>query len=453
MMNINPFNSMRLLALALLVTVSAHIQGVQASVDPSLVKVKAWVGDTLPNDKPGNQQTERTMERFAVNQQIILYIDVSTPRWFAAGTRIAPVEVPGVIAKQRNQLATNYTQREQGETWSHQRWETTLYPQQSGLFTISPLAVAVKVSLAGGGSASGTIYTPSITFEARLPSGLLSDDTPWFSATSVDVQQEWALTGVDGVGDTLHVGDAITRTITINASDTLSVLIPDLLVNELSDDYQSYPQPNRLDDSHARGDYRSSRTEQSVYVIQQGGAITLPEYTFQWWNSEKNQVETVTLASKTFHAKHTFVSFTKAYASSILLIVSLILLLIVVIYMLRRYYQNHPAPLWLDFARLLKRREWGKARAMIYRQLRIERSQLELNKLDSSEDWSSTMEAFQHGKQEKALFKRIWRAVRLRRQPLLSLPKALPALDDSAINLNQPNKTKNKGNNPNHHKG
>lgn len=441
MIDIHQFNALRLLALVLLVIISVNIQEAQANVDSSLVKVKAWVGDAPQNDKQDHQQSEPAIKRFAVNQQIILYVDVSTPRWFSAGTRIATVEIPGVIAKQRNQLATNYTQREQGETWSHQRWEITLYPQQSGQFTISPLAVAVKVSVAGGGSASGTVYTPPITFEARLPSGLLSDEVPWFTATGVDAQQEWTLTAVDDNGDKLHVGDAITRTITINASDTLSVLIPDLLVNESNKKYQSYRQPNRLDDSHARGNYRASRVEQSVYVIQQGGQITLPEYSFQWWNSETSQVETVTLAGKTFRAKHTLASFTKAYAWSIFVIVSLVLLLVVVVYMVRRYYHSHPAPVWLVFRRLLNRKEWGKARAMIYSQLRIERSQLELSQLDSSEDWLLTTEAFLQGKQEKTLFKRIWRAVRSGRQPMLRLPKALPALDEPSINLSQPNQT------------
>ncbi|MFA0349873.1 hypothetical protein AB4486_23570, partial [Vibrio sp. 10N.222.55.C6] len=81
--------------------------------------------------------------------------------------------------------------------------------------------------------------------------------------------------------ENLKVGDAITRTVTIKAKDSLSVLLPDVLNNESTQQYQAYPQPNRLDDTQDRGNYRSSRIEETVYVIQQGGEFTLPEFSFQ----------------------------------------------------------------------------------------------------------------------------------------------------------------------------
>ena len=52
-----------------------------------VVEVKAWLDDK--NQLDGG--------RYAVNQQVVLYIDVATPRWFTGGTRIASIEIPGVI--------------------------------------------------------------------------------------------------------------------------------------------------------------------------------------------------------------------------------------------------------------------------------------------------------------------------------------------------------------------
>ncbi len=49
-----------------------------------------------------------------------------------------------------------------------------------------------------------------------MPSGLLSDESEWFTATKVSVDQKWTTSN-----DELKVGDAITRTITINAQDSL----------------------------------------------------------------------------------------------------------------------------------------------------------------------------------------------------------------------------------------
>ncbi|MDO6575027.1 hypothetical protein, partial [Staphylococcus pasteuri_A] len=93
------------------------------------LEVRSWValGDSdEPSDKVLN---------VAVKQQAVLYIEVATTRWFTGGTRIGNIDVPNLIAKQRNLLATNYTERRNGETWSRQRWELTLYPQASGEYT------------------------------------------------------------------------------------------------------------------------------------------------------------------------------------------------------------------------------------------------------------------------------------------------------------------------------
>ncbi|MCY9879345.1 hypothetical protein OTK59_22645, partial [Vibrio natriegens] len=63
------------------------------------VEIKAWVGKATSNEE------NRNSPNFSVNEQVILTIEVATPRWFTGGTRIGSVEIPDVIAKQRNQLA------------------------------------------------------------------------------------------------------------------------------------------------------------------------------------------------------------------------------------------------------------------------------------------------------------------------------------------------------------
>ncbi|MCR9702310.1 BatD family protein, partial [Vibrio vulnificus] len=185
------------------------------------VELLAWVG------QPPKAQETKTLPVFSVNEQVILTIEVATPRWFTAGTRIGHVEIPNVIAKQRNPLATNYTERKDGHTWSRQRWEITLYPQASGRFVVPPIAVSVQVSAPNGENVSGTLYTAPISFDASMPSGLIQPQSAWFSASDVEVEQQWQTSS-----EPLKVGDAITRTITIRAKDSLSVLLPKLLSNE-----------------------------------------------------------------------------------------------------------------------------------------------------------------------------------------------------------------------------
>ncbi|PMG14792.1 hypothetical protein BCU98_17155 [Vibrio splendidus] len=412
---------------------AADIFDLQKSGDVELI---AWVGE---KPKSGDKITPT---KVSVNEQVILNIEVATPRWLTGGTRIGSIEIPNVIAKQRNQLATNYTERVNGTTWSRQRWEVTLYPMTSGEFVIPTVPVRIQVSAPDGSNVGGTLYTQSIKFEASLPSGLLDNESPWFSATEVDIEQQWQRSS-----ENLKVGDAIIRTVTIKAKDSLSVLLPDVLNNESTQQYQAYPQPNRLDDTQDRGNYRSSRIEETVYVIQQGGEFTLPEFSFQWWDSKNQRLETVVIKGNVFEAKHTVQSFIKAYMS-VFISVGLALLFSVACFVsVKRYYANRPTPGWLVVRRLLKQGNWPALRTFIYRQLRNETSQLELDKaqlgkLNGQKRWLEDSESLQQGREDKNVFTRLWKS--LRKLPSdksnssnsrsifdrLKIPKALPDLKD-----------------------
>lgn len=398
------------------------IQDLQRSND---VELLAWVG------KQGAGADTKEAPKFSVNEQVILYIEVATPRWFTGGTRIGSVEIPNVIAKQRNQLATNYTERKGGQTWSRQRWEITLYPQASGQFVIPPVAVGVQVSAPDGSKVAGTLYTQPIKFEASMPSGLLSDDSAWFTATKVSVDQKWTTSS-----DELKVGDAITRTITINAQDSLSVLLPDLLSNDSTASYQAYPQPNRLDDKQTRGDYQSSRIEESVYVIQQGGEFTLPEHKFQWWNSKSKKLETVVIEGKTFKAKHTFKSFVRAYSGWLIGSAVTLFVLVIAALSIHRYYRSRPTPPWLVFRRMVKANRWGAARASLYKQLRSNTGGLEMSKASDSDVWQKRSQRLQEGQEDASLMNALWKGIQALKPKRLkwAIPKALPQLDKQASN-------------------
>lgn len=415
-----------LMMFTLLFTGLANAQDIQDLQRPSLpkesdVELLAWVG------KQGAGADTKEAPKFSVNEQVILYIEVATPRWFTGGTRIGSVEIPNVIAKQRNQLATNYTERKGGQTWSRQRWEITLYPQASGQFVIPPVAVGVQVSAPDGSKVAGTLYTQPIKFEASMPSGLLSDESAWFTATKVSVDQKWTTSN-----DELKVGDAITRTITINAQDSLSVLLPDVLSNDSTASYQAYPQPNRLDDKQTRGDYQSSRIEESVYVIQQGGEFTLPEHKFQWWNSKSKALETVVIEGKTFKAKHTFKSFVRAYSGWLIGSAVMLFVLVIAALSIHRYYRSRPTPPWLVFRRMVKANRWGAARASLYKQLRSNTGGLEMSKASDYHVWQKRSQCLQQGQEDASLMNALWKGIQALKPKRFewAIPKALPQLDE-----------------------
>ncbi|MFM4874417.1 hypothetical protein ACEUDK_15765 [Aeromonas veronii] len=84
---------------AVLLTVEAQAAEAADATDATQVTLKSWLKDQGEEKRP-----------YAVNQQITLYLELATNRWFTAGTRIGQFELPGVMVKQRSELATNFTQ-------------------------------------------------------------------------------------------------------------------------------------------------------------------------------------------------------------------------------------------------------------------------------------------------------------------------------------------------------
>ncbi len=320
-----------------------------------VVEINAWLGD----------ENAEQPQVFAVTEQVVLTIDVSTPSWFVGSTTIGKIDIPNLVAKQRMAFATNYSAEKNGRPWVHQRWEITLYPQSSGTFTIPALPVTVNVADSNAKKVQGTIWTNKLSFLAQLPSGELTAKDKWFSASNAKISQQWKVTR-----DDLKVGDAITRTVNISASDSLSILLPQVLSSAPTQEYQSYADPVVLDDSSPRGEYRSTRQDQVVYVVQEGGSIRFPELRVKWWNTKEGKVESVVLEGKTFTVSHTPKSFIKAYWPILAAIFSVLLIIVFTIFVIKRYLKTHEAPLWLQYQCSIWKKTFSQSRLILYIKLK-----------------------------------------------------------------------------------
>ncbi|MGF1777990.1 BatD family protein [Vibrio nomapromontoriensis] len=360
------------------------------------VKMSAWLGKKNAS-KP---------QDFTVNEQVVLSIEVATPRWFTGGTRISRIDVPNLIAKQRNPMAINSTERKNGVTWSKQRWEVTLYPQTSGTFVIPPIAIQTQVSTPNVRSASRTLYTQPMSFDVRMPIGKLSDQQSWLSASDMTLTQQWETSN-----DELKAGDSITRTVTLNADDTLSILIPSLIPKDATHAYQVYRQPPRLSDSHERGAYKAQRTEQHTYVLQKGGNFTLPDIDVVWWNSSKKTLETVMLEGKAISVRHTFSSFVTQYQRWLVGIAVLLITLIVGGVLLYRRVQQQGFSDSFNLLFALKNNNFSQLRLLTYRKLKMSQGKVTLSTVSNNDHWEEQARQWQAGKESTSLLMQVWRKV------------------------------------------
>ncbi|OBT13260.1 hypothetical protein A9264_14205 [Vibrio sp. UCD-FRSSP16_10] len=366
------------------------------------IKIKTW----LEKQNEGEQNVNTRLET-SVNQPVTLYIELSTPRWFTAGTRITLPEIPNVIVKQRSQLAVNYAERRNGQTWSVQLWQINLFAQNVGSFVVPPVAVNAQVSVDSRHNVAGTLYSKALKFNASLPSGRLTQDLPWINSPNVEISQDWQQSS-----DALKAGDVITRTLVVTASDTLSVLLPPMLVptvlNEpnqgqvtannratATQSYQVYSKPVQLFDEQTRTQYHAKRVEEQVYVLQHGGEVHFADYSVLWWNSNTEKLQKLTFKGNTFKVAHTLSSWLNYYKGYLLAVLISISSLLAISWFIWRYYQTRPRPSWWHFACVLSQGHNSEVRSALYLHLRTKSGHLQMGALSSSDEWQALAKVIQ----------------------------------------------------------
>ncbi len=382
------------------------------------VRVKAWLGDN----------PDVTDKIWAPTEQVLLQVDVSTNRWFTSGTQIKGIDIPNVLVKQRNTFAVNYSEQESGQIWSHQRWEITLYPQASGDFIVPQGTVITQIADNNGHKKPVTLTTPTIAFHVALPSADLASSKDWFAASDVRVEQNWSI----NEDDELKVGGSVVRTIKIEANDSLSVLLPNVMPEQVSPQWKLYPNTPELVDTQNRSGYVSTRTDSQTYVLQNGGKVTWPEYRLWWWNTKTGQLEQIVLEGKTLVVKHTLGSWLRDYGWQLLGYFLGAMAALFVVRWLKGYYQAHPLPVWFVFYRALRRGEWQTCRLLLYQRLRRRRKLLAMAAASNTPEWQDAALNLQTDAAIPKDFVYLWKRIKQVRIGF-ALPKALVALEKESF--------------------
>jgi len=244
-------------------------------------------------------------EQQIVGQALVLSIEVATDRWFATGSRIQNFTLPNVVMQANNIITINGSKRIQGQTWAMQTHEITLYPTLAGNYIFPVINLDVSINTENNGIISGVLSTPEASFTIILPEELNGID-------NFIVSPEVTLT-IDGqfdVDKNYAIGEAITQTITITASDTPAMMIPELNffpLNEVTDKATDkgkektkqntldgisiYRKPAQVFDKSNRGSLLGSRVESFTYIFEKSGHYVLPKQVIYWWNSQSNALE------------------------------------------------------------------------------------------------------------------------------------------------------------------
>ena len=150
-----------------------------------------------------------------VGQKVVLHVDILAKDGWAQLTKVADTSVDGAYLIRLETQGTRLGETIEGDSYSGQRYEFMVFAQRDGKLTVPsvPVDVEVKTWGSGGGARTKRLQTPEVEIVASTPPGA-EGIRGLISTSSLTANQRW-----DPMAESVVVGDAIRRTVTMSAED------------------------------------------------------------------------------------------------------------------------------------------------------------------------------------------------------------------------------------------
>jgi hypothetical protein len=222
--------------------------------------------------------------RVTVGQKATLRIDLLAPNYMTKPPVLPDFQLRNAVT--RAESPVNMTEQHGGTTFAGVRFEFSLYPQEPGSYAIPAQSITVSYAAEPPASRDAAVALAPLTFEAFIPDAAQALD-PFVAAERLTVRQQ-----VRRSSEALKIGDAVTRTVTLEATGIPAMLLPPTQLAPV-EGTQVYPAEPELRDTSDRrtGVLSATRVDQATYMLQRAGTVTLPAIGIGWWNTHDRKVE------------------------------------------------------------------------------------------------------------------------------------------------------------------
>lgn len=238
-----------------------------------------------------------------IQQQLIYTVKLYRRVDLADGSRLSEPELDDAVIKRLDEDHEYQTTRN-GTRYIVFERRYAIYPQKSGTFTIPPLQLdgRVVVRQRGGSGIFGMdpfaqntqikrVRSQPVTFTVK-PAPITTTDT-WLPTGHLQLAENWS---PNPPGFT--VGEPITRTLAIVADGLTAAQLP-VLSSKSIDGVKQYPDQPLLKDTVNANGISGVRQEKIALIPTRPGKLTLPAIEVQWWNTDKEELETASLPART----------------------------------------------------------------------------------------------------------------------------------------------------------
>ncbi len=198
----------------------------------------------------------------------------------------------------------SYQVQRSGRRYSVIERQYAVFPQNSGELTIDPIVFKGQTGTAGFfrydpfGPSGKTIVRRSeaISLTVKpIPDGFTGSN--WLPASQLSIQEQWSV-----APDKLIEGEAVTRTLVINAQGLAASQIPEI-TDTIPDGLKQYPDQPKFEESPSATGLAGTRKQKLALIPTKSGVITLPAVKLPWWNTQTDTMEIAELPERTLTVK------------------------------------------------------------------------------------------------------------------------------------------------------
>jgi hypothetical protein len=231
----------------------------------------------------------RPAGRHLVGQQVQIDVQVLVPNFFMSAPQFPTIDIPGAVVTMPDETGLNLSETIRGESYAGIQKTYVFVAQTAGKYTLPPAAITFSYALEPGKPTGAKVTLPPTVIEIEWPAG----KAPPPDGSSALVSRITIEQTLDRDPGTLHVGEALTRTIATTAARTQAMFIPPPDFTA-PDGVRMYRKDPVLSDEREDrvGLVAGHRTDRVTYTFDRPGTYQLPALDVKWFNAQANREET-----------------------------------------------------------------------------------------------------------------------------------------------------------------
>ena len=233
-------------------------------------------------------RAEVTPTTVAVGETIELRVSVLVPTWFTRPPIYPNIELANAITRLPDDSSFSMRERVGNDSWSGIVRTYEILPLFGANYRLSGQSMSISYANPGSDPITVDVDVPEVSFQGSVPAGAAALE-PYIAGSSLILSL-----AVEGETADLEVGDALVLTYEANLVGLPAIFLPPLAPRMDFDGVSVYA------DSPAVGDSATARrSEKLTLVFDTGGEFNIPGLALDFWNTETESIERVSVEGST----------------------------------------------------------------------------------------------------------------------------------------------------------